>query len=340
MTRRGRMARGVLLRAGAALALALLVAGCGGQSAAAPAETKADRRVWVMSDIHAGAREEGRDGAEWFQLAVDDVRKNVPHVAYALALGDMTLQGSAKGLEAYAAVRDGSKIAPWFELAGNHEAGVQNGEAYRKVVKTPRRYVVLDGNTAWFMVSCESINPATITQETADWLRDGIQRHQGDKNIIVSTHHPVYDTVTGSTTDGRYLAPEARVADLLSQVRVDLWLCGHVHTRPRTPECAATRDRTTFVNVASINHAYATKQANSCILEIVSGSREALVRARDHDHQQYLAGQDVKVTFAYAFRPGTPSEALPDGVPPATKPAITALRIPHSTFRIRTRERA
>ena len=322
--RKGPLPRREFLKVLSLGGIGLALGGCG-RADSAPAEPKGpDRRVWLVSDVHASYLDDRRDGAGWLKLAVEDLRDNVQDVAYAVCLGDMTHQYAAEGLRNYAQVRDASHLGRWYQLAGNHDYGAVASGLYAKYVKMPLRSIVLDGSTAWLLVSTQSgASAGLISEEWADWLATNIQRLQADRNIVVCTHHLVYDTVVYSTQGSRYLHPKERVAELLKRVRVDLWLCGHAHSRPRTPECATTRGRTTFVNVASVSHAYATHMANSCLLEIVNGSREALIRCRDHDRRRYLAGHDVRVTFPHPWKLGQPSDPLPE-VAPATRPAAAA----------------
>jgi predicted phosphodiesterase len=304
--------------------IGLALGGCGKAASVLTEPTRPDRRVWLLSDVHAAYWADRRDGADWLKMAVQDLRDNVQDVAYAVCLGDMTHQSAAAGFRKYTEVRDAAHLGRWYELAGNHDYRAIQSGLYARYVKSPLRSVVLDGSTAWFLVSAQSGGSAgLISQDGADWLCRNIQRHQADKNIIVCSHHLVYNTVLYSKQVSRYLHPKERVADVLKRVRVDLWLCGHAHSRPRTPDCAATRGRTTFVNVASVSHAYGTRMANSCLLEVANGSRNALIRCRDHDRGRYLAEHDVRVTFPHPWNLGQPSEPLP-GVAPATRPAAVA----------------
>jgi len=317
----GRLRRREFLKVLSVGGIGLALPGCG-RVVSAPTEPKRpDRRVWLLSDVHAHYTDGGRDGADWLKFALDDLRANVQDVAYAMCLGDMSHRGAAAGFRKYAAVRDAAHLGRWYELAGNHDFGATRSGLYARYIKTPRRAVVLDGSTAWFLVSTQGGGSAGhISPAWADWLVRNIKRHQAERNIIVCTHHLVYDTVRYSRQASRYLHPKEQVEEVLAKARVDLWLSGHAHSRPRVPECAATRGRTTFVNVASVSHAYATGRANSCLMEIVNGSREAVIRCRHHDRQAYLAGHDVRVTFPHAWKLGQPSDPLP-GEAPATQPA-------------------
>lgn len=312
LTRRG------FLGAVAAGGLGLALPRCGRPVARPPRPV--GRRVWLFSDVHAPLVEDGRAGAEWLERAVADLRENVQDAACAICLGDMTHQAAPEGLEAYAEVRDGSHFGRWYELAGNHDYGAVEQESYAAHVKTPLRAMVLDGNTAWFLVSTESAESAGfISQESADWLVRGIRRHQADRNIIVCTHHLVHGTVAFSTHEPRYLHPRERVEAVLAEARVDLWVSGHAHSAPREPDCSAVRGRTTYVNVASLHHAYGTGVSNSFLLELTPGSEHVRLRCRDHDRHAYLAAHEVRVTLPRAVVLGQPSEPMTE-----TGPAVAA----------------
>ena len=89
---------------------------------------------------------------------------------------------------------------------------------------------------------------------------------------------------------------------ILKDVRVDLWLCGHIHAGRRHAGYVARRGRTTFINVASAGRAYSTRACNGYVLEMVEGTRTLRARCRDHETHRDLANQSVNVAFAHAWR--------------------------------------
>jgi hypothetical protein len=90
----------------------------------------------------------------------------------------------------------------------------------------------------------------------------------------------------------------------LDQARVDLWLCGHVHTGPRDKGYTARRAGTTFLNIASVAHAYNTGACSSFVLEMPPGSRVMEAKFRDHVNAAFVDEFTVRVQFPQAFLPG------------------------------------
>lgn len=269
------------------------------------------RRVWLLADTHIGRVEDGKDGDQWLRLAIQDLQANLPPVDYALFLGDMTARYTSRQFQKYAQLRDASGISPWYEIAGNHDYhGIESGEYFKWTI-SPLRYVVLDGNACWLFASAERSNAAGLMgEQTAEWLKESILQHQ-DKNIILCTHQLVYGTVEYSTRDARYLHPRERVEKLLKEVRVDLCLGGHAHFAPRSTEYAKREDQTTFINVASITHAYNTGACLSYILEMQDGSREASMRCRIHDDRRFAPEFSLTVRFPYPFHFGHRPHLVP-----------------------------
>jgi len=305
--------RRAFLRAASLGGLGLAVSGCRFPWTRAPEASAGPdpQRVWVFSDVHATYSAAGRAGEEWLEAADADIRAHVKNVSFAVCLGDITHNAATDGLAAYAAVRAKSAVGPWFELAGNQDFAAAARGVYQRHITTPLRCIIEAGNTAWFLVSAEGGGSAGfVSAGTVEWLTRHIRARQGAMNIVVCTHQLVQDTVLHSTVRDRGLHPKARVAGLLKDVRVDLWLCGHAHSEPRTPDCSAVKGRTTFVNVASLSHAYGTKRSNSAVLETTPGSRAARIRIRHHDAHVYLPGHDVRFAFPYAVRPGEPSQPI------------------------------
>jgi len=269
------------------------------------------RRVWILADTHIGRVEDGKDGDQWLRLAVQDVRKNLAPVDYAVFLGDMTARYEPEQFEKYARLRDTSGILPWYEIAGNHDFhGIENGEYFKWTI-CPLRYVVLDGNLAWFFVSAErGMADGLVCPQTTEWLGQSIARHQ-HKNIVVCTHQLVHDTVEYSTREARYLHPKEQLEELLSDVRVDLWLAGHAHFAPRTPAYAANKGHTTFLNVASITHAYNTGASVSYILEMEEGTCSARLRCRIHDRCRFAPEFGLHLKLPQCWHPADPHQIIP-----------------------------
>jgi len=264
--------------------------------AADVADHPSTQRFWFLSDLHCGHSEDGKDGAGWFTEACEDLKANRIAVDRAFALGDLTHHGSEEQLNNYLRVRASSGIARWSELAGNHEyAKNQSIASYEKLVRSIQPYSVLDGNVLVIMLSDEKGGvEGNLSENTCVWLENELAKHQ-DKVTIVCSHQLVKGTVVASEQKARHLHPADRIQDIIAKSKIDLWLCGHEHHTPYTPKHIFRRDQTTYINVASMNHAYGTKSSQSSVMELDPGGRELVIRRRDHDKRMFLPEYEVRV---------------------------------------------
>jgi len=304
------------LLGGALVGGAGLIVGCGPTPAQqlARAEGLAGpkrRRVWAMADSHigcAGRANDGRDGGAWLKLCLDDLRERVEPkdgaVDYVAALGDLTHNaGPADELKRYVQIRNQSHLKRWYELAGNHDFAAVPSGRWRRIIRRPPRYALIDGTLAWFFLSAEQgKSDGRVCRATAKWLKEAVARHQDKRNIVVCSHQAVWGTVTGSSDSGAALNHRGLVRNVISQVRIDLWLCGHIHGGRRNARYVARRDRTTYVNVAAAGHAYGTGACNGYVLEMAEGANTLRARCRDHDHDRYLEDQSLTVKFPHRWR--------------------------------------
>lgn len=268
------------LKAGIGAAGAGLVCGSG---CAFLAPYEIDKKlVWVCSDIHIGYTDDGLDGEEWFANALSDI-SNLGTIDYALVLGDIAHSGRVEEFQKYLSHREQSAIAQWYELAGNHDHGSGGITNYCKLINPDKAYMIFDGNLVWFFLSDEELSTeGEIGENTCVWLKEMISQNQ-DKIIIVCSHQCVYGTVRDSTVSDRHLYPKEKIEDILNTLRVDLWLCGHQHFYPYSHEEVFTNGKTTFINVASMSHAYSSGMSQSFFLEIERGRREIIAYYRSHD---------------------------------------------------------
>lgn len=264
--------------------------------AADAAVQPATRRFWFLSDIHCGHAEDGKDGSGWFSEACDDMKANEIGIDRAFTLGDLTHHGNEEQLKSYLKVRSSSGIAKWDELAGNHEYEKNRSiTAYEKLIRSIQPYSVLEGNVLVIMLSDEKGGvEGNLSENTCVWLENELAKHR-DKVTIVCSHQLVKGTVVASDQNARHLHPADRIQEIIAKSKIDLWLCGHVHHTPYTPKHIVRRDQTTYINVASMNHAYGTGSSQSAVMELVPGSRELIIRRRDHDKRQFLPEFEVKV---------------------------------------------
>lgn len=264
------------------------------RSLSAPASSPT-RRVAVFSDIHIGKTWSGLDGAQWFDRALSDIDRNVGKVDYAMSLGDITHEGDRESLLRYTSTCKQSPIPSWFELAGNHDHRNRGIRNYRRLLRSPRPYVHLDGNIAWFLVSTESADGSgRISPKNIRWLERSLTRHS-DKVCILCTHQPPYRTLRRSNEDQFCLHPRWRLRNLVRHKHIDLLLCGHEHHEPYSARCIGSLGGTTLINAASTNHAYSTGSSESVILEMEEGAKVIRVRRRCHDKEVYAREFEVEV---------------------------------------------
>jgi hypothetical protein len=264
-------------------------------------EQRPTRRIWVSADAHIGFEADGRDGAGWLALAVEDVQENLPPVDIALFLGDCSHAYKPEQFQRYVEIRDGSRVPFWYQIVGNHDYhGTESGD-YQRIVGGPFRFTLIDGNVAWICFSVERGRAAgRLSPATRDWLAGQLARHQ-DRNVVVCSHQLVYGTVAGSDRVERYLHPRRAVSDLLAEYRVDLWLGGHWHARPPKAGDAVHKNGTTFINVASVSHIYGTQGATGFLLEAEDGGHTMRARCRIHDERRFHPDLDVTVPFPRPF---------------------------------------
>ena len=254
-----------------------------------------NRQVLVLADAHIGLKADHLDGAEWLSRAFNDIRENILPIDYALFLGDMVHEGTKKFLEIYIELRKRSGIVKWFELAGNHDYGINELNNYELLIRSSKPYSFIDGNIVWFFLSDEAPNaPGNISDATCQWLKESIARHQ-NKIIIVCSHQLVYDTVFASLITSRYIHPKEKLSEVLSESTVDLWLCGHAHFKPYSQEAIVRKANTTFINVASLSHAYGTKESQSFILEFINNEKKIMCRRRVHDNKSFSDKFEVEI---------------------------------------------
>jgi len=231
----------------------------------------------------------------WFSRALKDVKENVGPMSYALTLGDISQHGRGESVRKYLDIRNKSSIPRWFEVAGNHEyyyGGIGN---YTKNVRSTAPYMFIDGNIAWFFISDEKgSREGNLSDSTIAWLKKNLETHK-DKILIVCSHQIPANTVHKSDEDAYCLHPKDKVADILATRPVDLWLCGHEHHGPYVAGNRARKDNTTFINVASMSHAYGTKESQSFILEFKQDEKKILARRRRHDDQSYTPEFDMEI---------------------------------------------
>lgn len=283
------------------ISVGVAAAGSLGTSTLFANPSSSQMRVSVMSDLHIGRIADGLDGAEWFARALTDIKNNAGPIRYALTLGDITQSGDRASLIKYLALRNRSSIQQWFELAGNHDHYKNGIGNYITLIRGTEPHHFIDGNIAWFFISDEKHSGrGDITDKSYQWLKKKIALHK-DKVLIVCSHQLPPDTIYNSDKEARCLHPNEKVEEILSSNPIDLWLCGHEHMLPYTRANIARKGATTFINVASMSHAYETKASGSFILEFRKDAREIVARRRNHDSRSYSEQFEVKIPVRSAI---------------------------------------
>jgi hypothetical protein len=240
-----------------------------------------------MSDIHIGMTADGQDGATWLGRSLDDIKRNVETIDYGLTLGDITHNGDSESLRKYLSLRDGGVVPRCFELAGNHEHHDHGIRHYQALIRSRKPYCFVDGNIAWFFLSDETKwIPGNVSDRSYRWLKENIHRHE-DKIIIVCSHQLPPNTIRRSNEDIFCLHPKRKIKELFSSMPIALSLCGHEHHKPYSRANMTRQDGTSYLNTASISHAYGTGTSASLILELEENSNRIVARRRNHDQQRY-----------------------------------------------------
>jgi len=298
--------RQFLTKAGAGAAGLTLASGCRQLAdifAPPPPDLAVDtRRVWAWADTHIGMQKDGKDGAEWGELSIREMQKNLAPPDYTLVLGDITHWYKREQFREYARLRELSRWPRWYELVGNHDFNGTTSGDYWRHVRREERYVLLDGNLAWIMVSSErGKSDGIVRPPTRAWLPKVLAKYQ-DRNVIVCTHQLVENTLRHTDHDGAVIHPQEWIRQLLKDYRIDLWLCAHEHGPKRDHRQIKKIGRTMFINVASLSHAYGTQACNSFMLEMTAGKKTVEARCRHHDIEKYVPKLSTRFDLPFALR--------------------------------------
>ena len=268
-----------------------------------PYSDKDTRRVLVASDLHIGKIDDGQDGEIWFARALDDLNENIGPVDYAVVLGDIAHDAQKSELLKYIKIKDESDISEWFELAGNHEFYGNRINYYRELLRSEKPYLHVDGNIVWCFLSDElHSRPGNITEESAAWIKEKLAEYD-DKIIIMCSHQLIRGTVDESEKPPLNFHPHERIEEILKSSKIDLWLCGHLHHgRPHSKKDVVRKGSTTYMNIASMSHAYGTGVSQSCILEMNQGDKFITARFRNHDKKEYDKDNSVLIPTRYPIQ--------------------------------------
>ena len=81
------------------------------------------RRIWVLADAHIGHVVDGRDGSEWLALAIDDARRNLFPIDYAVFLGDSSHRYAPEQFRDYIDEINSPWVAAYFDIGNCRKFG-------------------------------------------------------------------------------------------------------------------------------------------------------------------------------------------------------------------------
>jgi len=261
--------------------------------------------VWAMSDIHV------KDQAqrEVFENAIDDMNKYVPGIDMALVSGDVVDKAKKESFDLYLQTRDLSDVKEWYEIIGsNHDFRPDGGELFRENIREEVHYTVEKGNILFIFMSDSGTGVERTTGFSDDlfnWWEDLVVNNQ-DKIIIVVTHPPLKGSGILFTDSGHhYILDSERFTGIMARYNIDLWLSGHLHLHQAAPKTIVRQDHlnsTEFIHVSSIMPDLGgIKQSESRTLTFVCGSRNVLIRARNHKRKSFVPALDQVVELSKPF---------------------------------------
>jgi predicted phosphodiesterase len=188
--------------------------------------TGASKAIWLISDTHC-VNTDNRDN---LIDAISDIG-SIPD--YVFHLGDMVQLGENTQLDYYLAAKATSSYGDWYEIPGNHDDNpFQSGDFTNwktKLGYSDLNYTLDIGNVHFIFLGELTGVPGELSSDTITFLESELSGNT-DKNLIVLTHHGVYDTTYRTTETGFYNKPADDIQDIIDAYRIDAWLSGHSHT--------------------------------------------------------------------------------------------------------------
>lgn len=190
-------------------------------------------KIWLISDIHATYNKESEIN---FVEAIKDIDR-IENLDYVFAAGDLVSGATAERFDLYRALKSTSKVpsSRWYELAGNHELTIKgrdtaSSENFKnRLGYASLNYTLTIDNMFFIFLGDEGglIEGKLIPAQLA-WLSYQLSTNQ-DKNIVVLSHYPVYNTTFGSNSPSVSLTPINDIQGLIDSYRIDMWFHGHIH---------------------------------------------------------------------------------------------------------------
>ncbi len=274
------------------------------------------KKLWILSDAHIGHEENGKDGAEWLETAVEDMRS--VGVDYVIFLGDMSHSGRKEQLEAYKSLKKRLKAELWIEFPGNHDSKAVSSGAYHEVLETPYYWRVDIGTITMLSLPAERGNAAGLfVPEVAAWLTEQIGQPRS-VDVIICAHQFPANTVYRTERPSRKLHPERDVEAFLERCggKIRAWFGGHIHSGPRNERYAVKKNGILFVNTGSVSHLYGTQASSSYLLSLEEGNNGITALYREHDSRTFKPEYTVHIPLSQPYRWDSPRlERFPLEIP-------------------------
>ena len=212
--------------------------------AAAPAPpSAAGVRIALVSDVHMGDEQKKPDARRYRERFVQAIAAvNAARVDLVLMPGDLTEDGSAAQLQAFAALARGFQ-APVCWVPGNHDIGakaIAGKQAGPKAERLATYEQVL--GPAFFVRTVAGIRVIGLASpllggglpaEARQWalLEKELAAPVRTPTVLL-THYPPYNQAQDEPSDAYWNiepAPRARLLALLERGGVSTILCGHLH---------------------------------------------------------------------------------------------------------------
>ena len=212
---------------------AVLVLGQGGKAGAADTAAGKDDFMFVqLSDTHWGfsGPQVNPDATGTLKKAIAAVNNMKTQPDFVVFTGDIThtTDDAKERRKRMAEARDiitGLKVKNIRFLAGEHDAGLDNGGAFQEYFG--KTHYTFDHKGVHFIVIDNVSDPtSSITDPQLQWLGDELKKLDKDSRIIVLTHRPLFDLYPNWdwwTRDG------AKAVDLLMPYKNVTVLYGHIH---------------------------------------------------------------------------------------------------------------
>ena len=263
-----------------------------------------DYYIVMGSDPHIGYSG-ANDSMESFMA---DVIQNLkPNEVF--CLGDLIHNATSSEYQKYREFRDSLPV-PVRECTGNHDhaPGLSNEDnlaRFREELGYDSHFYSYSlGNNVFIFLSDDRQKnlPAGLSYagymeaDQVAWFEDAVKANQ-DKNVIVLSHQSPKGTTVSSEDPNMQMHPTDEIDRILNTYRVDLWFSAHAHSgfdhKSAHNEMFATVGSTTFVQVASICKCYSTNRVQSRFVSFTEGSKEVLIRSRDHETQEFDESLDA-----------------------------------------------